>query len=116
MAPSSPAGGGPASEAVKVMAGCGADLSGHASQPLTERLANYADVIFTMTRSHRQAILAQWPGLVDRVKLLSPAGNDVSDPIGGPLEVYQQCAEQIDGLLAQRLAEMDLAALLPVEA
>jgi protein-tyrosine-phosphatase len=107
------AGGGPASEAVKVMSEHGADLTAHASQPLTERLANYADVIFAMTRSHRQAILAQWPGAVDRVKLLSPEGNDISDPIGGPLEVYQRCADQIDGYLARQLAQMNFDELLP---
>ena len=107
------AGGGPASEAVKVMAERNADLTAHASQPLTERLANYSDVIFAMTRSHRNAILTQWPGAVDRVKLLSPEGSDISDPIGGPLEVYQRCANQIDSYLTRRLAEFDFEQLLP---
>ena len=88
-------GGRPSPEAVKVMAEHGLDLSNHESQPLTEQLARNADLLLVMTRSHRQAILAEWPETADRVHLLCKSGQDVADPVGGPVEVYRRCAEQI---------------------
>ena len=47
------------------------DLSEHETQPLTEPLVRHADLIFAMTRSHREAILAQWPSAAERTFLLS---------------------------------------------
>lgn len=96
-------GGRPTAEAVAVMSEMGVDLSAHESQPLTEQLVRHADWLVTMTRSHRQAILTEWPDAADRVRLLSADGLDVADPVGGPAELYRRCAGQIaaelDGLL-----------------
>jgi protein-tyrosine-phosphatase len=84
------------------------DLNNHETQPLTEPLVRHADVIFAMTRSHREAILAQWPAAAPRVKLLNRDGSDICDPIGGPLERYEQCARQLRQEIAERLQEIDL--------
>ena len=100
-------------EAVDVLASRGLDLSGHASQPVTDRLIRFADLILTMTRGHREALIAQWPELVDRVCLLAQDGTEIADPIGGPLELYRRCADQIDSHLDIRLRELDLEQLLP---
>jgi len=54
-------GGRPSPEAVSAMSSRDLDLAHHQSQPLNERLVRYADVIFTMTRGHRDAIITQWP-------------------------------------------------------
>jgi hypothetical protein len=48
-----------------------------------------------MTAAHRSAILAERPDLADRILLLSPTGADVSDPIGGSLNDYAACEEEI---------------------
>jgi len=101
-------GGRATPEAVQVAAEVGMDLSLHGTQPLTEPLVRYADRIYTMTRSHRQAIVAQWPEAAERVELLSVGGIDICDPIGGPLERYQRCAEQILAELSPRLDELEL--------
>ena len=101
-------GGRASGEASRVMAERGLDLGGHETQPLTESLVHYADVIYTMTQSHRQAIVAQWPHAAERTRLLSVDGSDVSDPIGGPLERYQRCAAQIEAQLKTRLDELGL--------
>ena len=104
-------GGSPASEsAIEVVAEQSIDLSGHASQPLTERLARQADVIWTMTAAHRAAILAQFPDLADRVWMLSPGRRDVIDPIGGSQETYRRCAAQIREHLESRIDTLGLAA------
>jgi protein-tyrosine phosphatase len=88
-------GGRAAGEAIKVLTPMGIDLTAHESQPLTDQLVRHADVILAMTRSHRQAILAEWPSAAERVKLLSHEGIDVPDPVGGPTELYERCLAQM---------------------
>lgn len=94
-------GGRPSPEAVATLKGRGIDLSGHESQPLTEQLVRHADIMLVMTRSHEHAILAEWPEAAERVHLLCHDGADVGDPIGGPLELYERCAAQIESELVR---------------
>jgi tRNA threonylcarbamoyl adenosine modification protein (Sua5/YciO/YrdC/YwlC family) len=101
-------GGRPAAEAVSVMTENSIDLTYHESQPLSSQLVRHADTIWTMTRAHRQAILSQWPEASGRVHLLSLDGQDISDPIGGPVEMYRRCAEQIKLELEQRLNDLEI--------
>jgi len=100
-------GGGKASTgALEAMREIGGDLSGHASQPVTENLVRQADLIWTMTASHRTAILSQFPEAGGRVTLLAPDRVDVIDPIGGTLETYRKCAAEIRKHLAGRVATL----------
>ncbi len=99
-------GGRASRESAEVMRSWGIDLMHHETQPLTEPLVRHADVILTMTRSHREAILAQWPSAAPRTFLLRRDGGDVSDPIGGPVERYLKCAEQLRDEIASRIDEM----------
>jgi protein-tyrosine phosphatase len=99
-------GGRPTGEAVEVMARQGLNLSDHASQQVNVQLVRHADLIFAMTRGHRQAIVSQWPEAASRTVMLCPDQVDVSDPIGSPLEAYERCAEQIRGALAARLEKI----------
>ena len=98
----------PSPEAVGVMSEMGLNLSAHESQPLNEKLVKHADIIWTMTRAHRQAIVNQWPDAAVRTKVLSPDHADIADPIGGPVEFYQQSAHQIKAALGERLNELKL--------
>lgn len=88
-------GGRAAREAIEALAPQGIDLTAHESQPLTEQLAKHADLVLAMTRSHRQAILSEWPEAASRVKLLCHDGSDVPDPVGGPAEQYARCLAQM---------------------
>ena len=83
-------------ESVEVARRSGVDLRGHESQPITERLLDQSDRIFTMTRSHRDALLASFPRLASRVELLSRDNTDISDPIGAPQEEYDVCQKEIE--------------------
>jgi tRNA threonylcarbamoyl adenosine modification protein (Sua5/YciO/YrdC/YwlC family) len=98
----------PTPEAVSVLAKMGLPLADHESQPLTTQLVRHSDVIWTMTRSHRQAIVEQWPEASSRVIVLSGDQSDIADPIGGPVEYYEKCAVQIQRELQRRVAELDL--------
>ncbi len=101
--------GGRASEpAAMVMHEMGIDIHAHEAHPVTEALLRYADHVFTMTASHRQALVMQWPESADRTSTLRVDGSDICDPIGGPLEQYERCAEQIRAELAKRLDDLGL--------
>lgn len=99
-------GGRAAVEAVEVLRTQGIDLTAHESQPLTEQLVRHADLILAMTRSHRKAILAEWPEAEARLQLLSTDGADVPDPIGGPVEQYQRCVAQMKPEIEKWAAEI----------
>jgi protein-tyrosine phosphatase len=86
----------------------GLDLSGHETQPLTEALVRHADVIYTMTRSHREAIVAQWPAAAERTYILAEDESDICDPIGAPPEYYRRCAAQIQAALRSRVEDLPL--------
>jgi len=62
-----------------------------------------------MTRSHRQAIDKHWPEADERTHLLSLDKTDISDPIGGSADVYQQCAKQLNEQLAKWLPDLDFS-------
>ena len=96
-------GSGASPQAVEVMGGRGLDLTGHSSRQLDDQVMNVADLVLTMTRGHRAAILAAWPNMNDRVHTLRRDGGDVTDPVGMPVETYEQCAQQIDSELASWL-------------
>jgi tRNA threonylcarbamoyl adenosine modification protein (Sua5/YciO/YrdC/YwlC family) len=105
---SAPPGGRAAAEAIHTMRDRGLDLTQHESQPLSERIVRFADLVLTMTRGHRDAILQAWPEAEARVHVISRGAGDVADPIGGPLELYRRCGEQLDSYLKQWAAELPL--------
>ena len=99
-------GGRAAHEAVEVLRTMSLDLSEHETQPLTEPLVRHSDLIFTMTRAQRDAIIGQWPPAAERTFLLCSDESDICDPIGGPTERYERCATQIRGELESRLEQI----------
>lgn len=79
----------------------------HRSRGLTREMVRSADYVFTMTRGHREAVLAISPESADKVKVLDSAG-DIPDPIGSGLEAYRKTAERIRAGILQRFAEAKL--------
>ena len=101
------AGCGPSAEAITVMKEKGLDITKHESQPLTDKLARHADMIFTMTGGHRQAILRRWPEASSRTYALCEDAQDIHDPIGGSTGLYRECAEQVENALRKRIDQID---------
>lgn len=98
-------GGSPASDqAIEAMAAAGIDLSSHRSNALSADLVQDADVIYTMTDRHRQAVLMHSPNASEKTHRLDPE-SDIIDPFGAPLPVYTQTAEMIREALTRRIAE-----------
>jgi protein arginine phosphatase len=72
------------------------DLRAHESQPVTDRLLEQADRIFTMTQSHKEALLGSYPRLSQRVELLARDNSDIADPIGAGQQEYEVCRVEIE--------------------
>lgn len=90
--------GGAASEnAIRAMEKMGIDISSHLSKQLTRDDVEEADLVLTMTKNHKTAILSVMPEAKEKVFTLGEYadGDDVSDPFGKNAEAYEQCAEQL---------------------
>ncbi len=82
-------------EAVQIMQEYKLDLSQHLSQQVTAPMLEESTLVLTMTDRHRRVLADSRPDLEDRFHLLNRTGHDIADPIGGTLEDYRYCAQQI---------------------
>ncbi|MEM1208033.1 MAG: low molecular weight protein arginine phosphatase [Planctomycetota bacterium] len=99
--------GQPATEEASVAAAAyGAELNGHRSTPLTREAVAEADLIYTMTDAHRNAVLAMAPEAKGKTQRLDPR-SDIADPFGGTQDVYRDTAEQIRAALSSRIKELN---------
>jgi len=93
--------GAPASNhAAFVVGERGGDLTSHAARPVDRDLVERADLLVTMTRSHRDELTRRFPHLRERFLTLVelsglPADPDIPDPFGGSLEDYESAYERI---------------------
>jgi protein-tyrosine phosphatase len=77
----------------------------HRSQLVTEELLEWADLILTMTSSHKQMIQTFYPHVKEYLFTLKEyvdpytQNPDIADPIGGPIEAYRQTASEIEDSL-----------------
>lgn len=96
-------------EAVKVW---NLDLTRHESQPLTQQMIQEADLIFGMSPQHVAAIREMDPSAEGKTYLFknfpdkSPRGEAVEDPIGQPLDKYNECFLEIGEYLGKHLPEI----------
>jgi protein-tyrosine phosphatase len=78
----------------------GADISHHLSSPLTKELINDANLILVMSPKHRAAVFELVPEAKSKIFLLCEYGSgineEVEDPIGAPLEVFEKVAAIIN--------------------
>jgi protein-tyrosine phosphatase len=100
-------GGAAAAEALEIAREMGADLSGHASRPLTADLVAQADHLITMTQSHALAVTRHFGRSGPRPRLLSPSGQDIADPVGCDQQVYRECAREIWRHLDELVPELE---------
>ena len=94
-APNAPA----SANAVAVMKERQIDLASHQARRVTEALLLEADLILTMTQSHKTALVQAAADKIYTIGEYAGQKISVSDPFGGDLEVYRACAEEIYGLL-----------------
>ncbi len=87
------------------------DLSHHASAPLAAEDVARADLILTMEHSQRMLLLALFPARRERIFTLREyatrkPGPDVRDPVGGDVETYRRCREEIRILVRKALRRL----------
>ena len=100
---SAPDGQAATPEARAVMAGRGLSLERHRARQLQATHLEAADLVLTMTGSHRNLLLGRMsdrPGKIHRLGDYAEIGGDVADPFGGPAIEYELCADELDRLLA----------------
>ena len=104
--------GYPASQnAVEAMREKGIDIAIHRSRHLSPELIEKADLLVTMTRGHRDAILSIAPESEGKVFLLKSFGiaqcaADIYDPVGEALDVYRRVRDEIDAALPDLILYM----------
>jgi protein-tyrosine-phosphatase len=92
-------------EALTALVDVGVDMPvDHKARPLTPAMCADADVIYCMTRSQRDKVIALAPDAADRTVRLDP-DTDVPDPAGEALEIYRDCATRLRTLIRTRLQE-----------
>jgi glycine hydroxymethyltransferase len=116
----------PSPHAVTALRQLGIDISGHRSRMLTGQAVREADFIFALTRNHAEGILYFHPEAAEKVFLLrefdssaDATDQDVADPIGGSLDAYLGCRDQIrrgvlsalEFVMAQEESALDTADL-----
>lgn len=104
--------GQPASEqALAVMKARGIDLSTHHARRVNPSFLEKADWIVPMTKDQATRLCELAPKYMDKVRRLGDwgdnEGRDIVDPFGGSLQIYQQCAEQIESFLCELKNELD---------
>jgi protein-tyrosine-phosphatase/NADH:ubiquinone oxidoreductase subunit 6 (subunit J) len=98
-------GGAIAPLAVKALRDLKIPVPRHESRPLTPTLIAQAHLIYCITPSHRDAVLALAPDATDRTLVLDPDGT-LPDPHGQAPATYRQCADQLRTLITQHLTPL----------
>jgi len=94
-------------EAAEVLRSFSVPVKPHAARNLTPELAVKAELIFCMTKAHREAVIAMLPSVEGKTYCLDTE-TDIDDPIGKGMPAYIACARQIQRLVRLRMGAIDL--------
>jgi protein-tyrosine-phosphatase len=94
-------------EAAEVLRSLSVPVKPHAARNLTAELAEKAELIFCMTKAHREAVVAMLPAVAGKTYCLDTEA-DIADPIGKGMPAYIACARQIQRLVRLRMDSIDL--------
>ncbi|HZJ84799.1 MAG TPA: low molecular weight protein arginine phosphatase [Syntrophomonadaceae bacterium] len=97
-------------EAIQVMQESNIDISGHRSKQVTEELLASADLILTMTESHRQRILEMFPeyaAVIHTITAYIGHDDEVADPFGRGLAAYYDTLEQLEAIMDQLVDKLE---------
>ena len=82
-------------EAIEVLSSQDIELSNHLSQQVTDEMLTRSDLVFTMTAGHLNILQNARPDIANRMRTLREDGRGISDPIGGGIDEYRDCANEI---------------------
>ena len=98
-------GDGATENAVKVMQEMGCQEPPHRSRSVTPELLQSADRVYTLSASHYQMLASAAPDITPRLQMLADGG--VPDPVGGDLETYRHCAQEIEQRVLRLLEQWE---------
>ena len=93
-------------EAIQVLRDSDINLSEHLSQQVTDEMLTRSDLVLTMTATHLGILQNARPDLSSRMRTLRDDGHGISDPIGGSIEEYRDCAHEITRCLHELLDDI----------
>ena len=90
--------------------GAAAELERRGVPPVTHKARkadlgalNQVDVVYTMTRGHRDWLVSLFPSAADKIQVLREAAGlspaDVEDPMGGGADDYERAADAVEEAL-----------------
>ena len=89
---------------ITVMAKRGIDIKEHLSRQIDISMLEEASAVLTMTEGHKAMLLYAGPEFSVKVfTIYEWAGKkgDVADPYGGSIEVYEECAKELEELIRE---------------
>lgn len=93
-------------QAINVLKEMGIDLSRHKTSQIDPEDIEQADLVLTMTRTHRDNLKRLMPDAADKIFTLAEyagSGNDIPDPFGSSEEFYRIVAGELDNLVRKML-------------
>ena len=82
----------------------------HTSKPLDAEDMQWAEVILTMTNSHKMTLLQAYPEAATKIYTLKEfaegSTEDISDPYGGPLKLYEDTFQELKTLIDKLIAKV----------
>jgi protein-tyrosine-phosphatase len=84
----------------------GLDISDHRSQPINQELIDRFDLILTMEKNHKEALVIEFPHKAKNIYMFSEMIGlvyDVPDPIGKSLIDFQNTCDEIEQTLKSGL-------------
>ncbi|MGG3561273.1 low molecular weight protein arginine phosphatase [Neobacillus rhizosphaerae] len=103
--------GSEASSHAKTVLGKNDIPQNHRSSLLTTAEVEWADLILTMTSSHKYAIQQQYPNAIMKVFTLKEFtgemfDHDVVDPYGGNLPIYEETFRELEQLIDKAIEKL----------
>lgn len=88
--------------AIQTVKNMNGDLSSHSSQPVSDNLLKDFSLILCMESEHKKFIKRNFPESSNNVYLFSEIIGkdfDIDDPVGGPLENYEETAAMLKKII-----------------
>lgn len=89
----------PAINAVDSLGALGINIRDHRSQRVTAEVIDKSDLILTMTSSHKEMLVSNYPDKKYKIFMLNEyafgKARDIQDPYGGNKHVYDRARDEI---------------------
>jgi protein-tyrosine-phosphatase len=96
----------PSQNAIEAVKEYGVDISKHLAHQIVEEDIENADIVLTMTNSHKMTLTTTFPYYMEKIFTIyefaqGDEEKNVSDPYGGSAEVYRMCCDEIYSLIKE---------------